>query len=175
MSYELVYLMISGAGTSRHTPGLVTGLLDLVPEVLCIPTPNAAMTTAMRELSIIPGNRVVEAYFDAAIRPHPRFGVVLFAPCTFNSLNKLGAAIADNLPLAITAEAIGRGTPVIVAPSLNAPLARHPRVAQSIAALTEWGVTVIPQADEDRGSVMAPIETILAEVARAIKIDGPRE
>ena len=37
------------------------------------------------------------------------YGVVLFAPCSFNSLNKLAHGIADNLPLSLVAEAIGRG------------------------------------------------------------------
>jgi flavoprotein len=46
--------------------------------------------------------------------------VVLFAPCSFNSLNKLAHGIADNLALSVVAEAIGRATPVIVGPSLNA-------------------------------------------------------
>ena len=47
----------------------------------------------------------VQSYFDLAIRPRPPRGVVLFAPCSFNSLNKLAHGIADNLTMAVTAEA----------------------------------------------------------------------
>ena len=78
------------------------------------------------------------SYFDLAIRPRPPRGVVLFAPCSFNSLNKLAHGIADNLALSVVAEAIGRGTPVIVGPSLNQPLLDHPDgagVAANVAGL----------------------------------------
>ena len=82
---------------------------------------------APRDLADVDGVQVVESYFDLAIRPRPPRGVVLFAPCSFNSLNKLAHGIADNLALSVAAEAIGRGTPVIVGPSLNQPLLDHPR------------------------------------------------
>src|SRR5436189_3567755 len=106
-----------------------------MPRVITLTTPNAGRVIAPRDLSSIPGNRFVESYFDAAILPRPPDGLVLVAPCSFNSLNKLAAGIADNLPLSIAAEAIGRQTPVIVAPSLNAPLLRHPIAQQSLRAL----------------------------------------
>jgi phosphopantothenoylcysteine synthetase/decarboxylase len=123
---------------------------------------------APRDLSSIPGNRLVESYFDAAILPRPPDGLVLVAPCSFNSLNKLAAGIADNLALSVAAEAIGRGTPVIVAPSLNAPLLRHPRVAGSIAALRQWGVAVVDPTDAGDGPRLAPNEVLMAEVARRL-------
>ena len=88
---------------------------------------------------------------------------MLVAPCSFNSLNKLAAGIADNLALSLTAEAIGRGTPVIVAPSLNAPLLRHPRAVASMATLREWGVAVVDPVDGD-GPRLAPNAVLMAEV-----------
>ena len=88
----------------------------------------------------------VESYFDLAIRPRPPRGVVLFAPCSFNSINKLAHGIADNLALSVVAEAIGRGTPVIVGPSLNAPLLNHPEARASLRKLPTWGVTIVPPA-----------------------------
>jgi phosphopantothenoylcysteine synthetase/decarboxylase len=75
----------------------------------------------------------------------------------------LAAGIADNLALSLTAEAIGRGTPVIVAVSVNAPLLRHPRAQQSIRTLRDWSVTVIEPVDSGEGPRMAPVEAILAE------------
>src|SRR5215472_18015435 len=112
--FDLVYLMPSGATTAARCPELLRGLLALgYSTVIAIPTPNASRVIAPRDLDDVEGVQVVESYFDAAIRPRPPRGVVLFAPCSFNSLNKLAHGIADNLALAVTAEAIGRGTPVI--------------------------------------------------------------
>ena len=71
---------------------------------------------------------MVQSVFHLAIRPRPPRGVVLFAPCGFNSLNKLADEIADNLALSVVAEAIGRGTPVIVGPSQR-PAPEPPRGA----------------------------------------------
>jgi phosphopantothenoylcysteine synthetase/decarboxylase len=168
MSLALAYLVVTGTTTAPRAVDLVRGLLALLPRVLTIATPNAAQVIAARDLSSIEGNRLVESYFDAAILPRPPDGLVLVAPCSFNSLNKLAAGIADNLALSVTAEAIGRGAPVLVAPSLNAPLLRHPQAAASLATLRKWGVSVVDMADTDDGPRLARNETILAEVARRL-------
>ena len=168
MTLNLAYLIVTGTTTAPRAVELVQGLLGLVPRVLTLATPNAAQVMAPRDLSVIPGNRLVESYFDAAILPRPPDGLVLVAPCSFNSLNKLAAGIADNLALSLTAEAIGRGTPVIVAPSLNAPLWHHPRAAASLAALREWGVSVVDPMDFGDGPRLAATDVILAEVQRRL-------
>ena len=89
---------------------------------------------------------------------------MLFAPCSFNSLNKLAHGIADNLALSVVAEAIGRGTPVIVGPSLNAPLLAHPEAQASLAKLPGWGVTIVPPVDDGTGPRLAPTDDLLAAV-----------
>ncbi len=165
---ELAYVVVTGTTTAPLAIELVQGLLALLPRVITLTTPNAGRVIAPRDLSSIPGNRLVESYFDAAILPRPPDGLVIVAPCSFNSLNKLAAGIADNLALSLTAEAIGRGTPVIVAVSVNAPLLRHPRAQQSMQTLREWGVTVIEPVDTAEGPRMAPVEAILAEARRRI-------
>jgi phosphopantothenoylcysteine decarboxylase len=107
---------------------------------------------------------VVQLYFDAAIRPRPPRGVILFAPCSFNSLNKLAHGIADNLALSVAAEAIGRGTPVIVGPSLNEPLLVHPVAQASLKTLTAWQVAIVPPVDDGEGPRLAPSAQLLDAV-----------
>jgi phosphopantothenoylcysteine synthetase/decarboxylase len=168
VALELAYLIVTGTTTAPVATELVRGLRELVPRVLTIATPNAARVIAPRDLSSIPGNQLVESYFDTAILPRPPDGLVLVAPCSFNSLNKLAAGVADNLALSLTAEAIGRATPVIVAVSVNPPLFRHPRTALSITTLRAWAVSVLEPVDSGQGLRLAPIESILAEVARRL-------
>src|SRR5262249_10543934 len=139
--------------------------------LIAIPTPNASRTIALRELADVPGAQVVESYFDLAIRPRPPHGVVLFAPCSFNSLNKLAHGIADNLALSVVAEAIGRGTPVSVAPSLNAPLLAHPQAQASLQTLPRWGVTIVPSVDEGSGPRLAPTEQLMDAVRPHVRSD----
>lgn len=173
-NFETTYLLVTGASTARRIPQLVEALSASVPGLLTVLTPNARQVVSPRELSMIPGHQVVESYFDDAILPRPAEGVVLVAPCTFNSLNKLAHGIADNLPLSIAAEAIGRGTPVIVAVSVNTPLWAHPQARQSVATLRSWGVTVIePVADHNGYLTMAPDDVLLAAVREALDPEPP--
>ena len=166
MILETVYLILSGTTTAARAPEILAGLVGLgFGRVIAIPTPNASRTISPRELADVPGAQVVESYFDLAIRPRPPLGVVLFAPCGFNSLNKLAAGIADTLALSVAAEAIGRRTPVIVAPSLNQPLMDHPVARASMRTLESWGVTVVPMQDDGQGPRLAATEQLLAAVA----------
>ena len=163
--FDVVYLVLSGTTTAARCPELLRGLVGLgFATVIAIPTPNASRVVAPRDLADVPGVTVVESYFDRAIRPRPPHGVVLFAPCSFNSLNKLAHGIADNLALSVVAEAIGRGTPVIVGPSLNAPLLAHPQAQAALRTLPGWGVTVVPQADNGDGPRLAPTEQLIDAV-----------
>jgi len=164
-AFDVAYLVLSGTTTAWRCPELLRGLVGLgFSRVIAIPTPNASRVIAFRDLADVQGAQVVESYFDMAIRPRPPHGVVLFAPCSFNSLNKLAHGIADTLALSVVAEAIGRTTPVIVAPSLNQPLLDHPITQASMATLRSWHVTVIPPVDQGEGPRLAPTEQLLDAV-----------
>jgi len=163
--FDVAYLMLSGTTTAARGPELLSGLVGLgLATVIAIPTPNAMRVIAPRELADVKGAQVVESYFDLAIRPRPPRGVVLFAPCSFNSLNKLAHGIADNLALSVVAEAIGRATPVIVGPSLNQPLLDHPMAQASLRTLPGWGVTIVPPVDAGEGPRLAPTKQLLNAV-----------
>ena len=163
--FDVAYLALSGTTTASRGPEILRGLVTLgFASVIALPTPNASRVIAPWALADIDGVRVVESYFDAAIRPRPPRGVLLFAPCSFNSLNKLAHGIADNLALSVAAEAIGRRTPVIVGPSLNQPLMDHPATQQSLRTLAEWGVIVVPQVDKGHGPRLAPTEHLMDAV-----------
>ena len=163
--FDVAYLILSGTTTASRGPELLRGLIGLgFPSVIAIPTPNASRTIAPRDLADVPGAQVVESYFDLAIRPRPPRGVVLFAPCSFNSLNKLAQGIADSLALSVAAEAIGRGTPVIVGPALNQPLLDHPVVWTSLKTLAAWGVIVVAPVNDGGGPRLAPTDQLLDAV-----------
>lgn len=167
--FDVAYLVLSGTTTAARCPELLRGLINLgFGTVIAIATPNASRVIAPRELADIQGAQVVESYFDLAIRPRPPHGVVLFAPCSFNSLNKLAHGIADNLALSVVAEAIGRRTPVIVGPSLNQPLLDHPVAQASLRTLATWQVTIVPPVDEGEGPRLAPSSQLLAAVGQHV-------
>ncbi|HUP21977.1 MAG TPA: flavoprotein [Thermoanaerobaculia bacterium] len=170
-----IYLVITGAGTARRAPDLLVSLTTLGPTLVVLTTPNAARIVAPRELTLAldgrPGHRVVESYFDDAILPRPPYGLVLVAPCSFDSLNKLALGIADNLALSVVAEAIGRQTPVIVAVSVNPPLWAHPQARRSVETLRSWGVEVIEPVPLGDALTLAPDEVLIAAVRRRLATD----
>jgi phosphopantothenoylcysteine synthetase/decarboxylase len=162
---DTAYLIVTGAGVAGEgAPALIAGLAARFGTVLTIPTPNAARVIDGGALGRLPGHRIVESYFDTTILPRPPFGLVLVAPCSFNSLNKLAAGVADTLALSVAAEAIGRGTPVIVAIACNTPLWAHPRAQESAATLRRWGCTVLDPVRIGEQTRMAPVAEILAIV-----------
>jgi phosphopantothenoylcysteine synthetase/decarboxylase len=164
-SFDVAYLVVSGTTTAARCPELLRRLVGLgFSTVIALPTPNASRVIAPRDLAEVEGVQVVQSYFDLAIRPRPPRGVVMFAPCSFNSLNKLAHGIADNPALSVVAEAIGRGTPVIVGPSLNAPLLNHPGAQASLRRLPQWGVTIVPPVDEGEGPRLAPTAALIDAV-----------
>ena len=151
--FDLVYLVLSGTTTAARCPEVLHGLLGPWLHHRCRcrhPMPRAPSRRA--SWPTCPACRWSSRYFDLAIRPRPPRGVVLFAPCSFNSLNKLAHGIADNLALSVVAEAIGRRTPVIVAPSLNQPLLDHPQAQVSLRTLPTWGVTTRAAVGYRRGT-----------------------
>jgi phosphopantothenoylcysteine synthetase/decarboxylase len=160
--FEVAYLVLSGTTTAARGPEILRELVRIgFSTVIAIPTPNASRVIASRELADLDRVQVVESYFDLGIRPRPPRGVVLFAPCSFNSLNKLAHGIADSLALSVVAEAIGRRTPVIVGPSLNQPLLDHPMAQASLRLLPEWGVTIVPPVDNGAGPRLAPTAQLI--------------
>lgn len=162
---DTAYLVVTGAGgASAMVPELIAGLAARFPTVLTLPTPNAARVIDRGALTRLPGHRIVESYFDAAILPRPPYGLVLVAPCGFNSVNKLAAGIADTLAHSVVAEAIGRETPVVVAIACNTPLWAHPRAKESAATLRRWGCTVVDPVVDGEQTVMAPAAEVLAAV-----------
>jgi len=168
---DYLYLIVTGAGTARECPALAGRLMLLAEHLTVVLTPNAERIVAPREFTLAfgdrPGCRLVESYFDVAILPRPPHGAVLVAPCSFASLNKLAAGIADNLALSIVSEAIGRRTPVAVAVSVNQSLWDHPITAESVARLRGWGVRVHePRALDDRLTMASP--DFLVDEARSI-------
>ena len=165
--WQTLYVIVTGAGTARRMPQLIGALAANFEQTIVVPTGNADRIVSRREFALVDGIEIVDSYFDPAILPYPPEGVLLVAPCTFNSLNKLANGIADTLALSIAAEAIGRGTPVIVALSFNPPLYNHPRTRTAIDTLRSWGLQVLEPAESDGWMTLASDQDILDAVLAA--------
>ncbi len=99
----------------------------------------------------------------------PKADAIVVVPATFNTINKWLLGITDTLATGLLCEAMGRGTPPIVAvPCLKADLARHPAFSKNIALLREYGVHVLHDPERYPSPKIVPWETILDELNRTI-------
>jgi phosphopantothenoylcysteine synthetase/decarboxylase len=87
----------------------------------------------------------------------PTPDVVVVCPATFNTVNKLVAGIADNYAASLVCEALGAGTPVVIAPMVNQKLWGHPQWRHSLAALQQSKVQLVDP--ETGGSNVQPVKS----------------
>lgn len=167
-----LFLFVTGAGSCVRAPELIGQFVERGLTVYSVLTPAVSVVSPAAPLMDVAGNHWIHEYRQAPLDVYP-FGVLLVAPCTFNSFNKIALGLADNLAMAMIADGLGAGCPLIVAPSMNRGLWAHPQTTQSRQRLQEWGVTIIPPAIESEppphGRVtMAPTEEIVATTLRIV-------
>ena len=68
--------------------------------------------------------------------------LIVVCPATANTLNRLAAGLADDLPGAIFL-AHDRAKPFLVAPAMNPAMWGHPATTAAVARLREWGVRFV--------------------------------
>lgn len=159
-----IYLLISGAVTAHRALELHAALQPHFERVITAQTPRSMQIISPLTLARLPGSIVVSSYLDQALQPRAPVAPVVFAPCSFNALNKLALGMADNLPLTLAAEMIGLRQRVVVAVSMREGLWQHPVVPQAIATLRGWGVRVVEPRDLGKGLMLAPTDDIMAAI-----------
>lgn len=152
----VLYVIACGGRPAGQLPEFVRFAQSKGWDVCVIATPDGTKFLDITQLADLTGHPVRVNYKhpdEPDALPLPDAFVI--APATFNTINKLAAGISDTLALGLVNEAVGLGLPIVAAPWPSIQLYRHPVFLRSIAALREWGVTVIidpmhlPQAGEN--------------------------
>ncbi|MDB6115434.1 MAG: coaBC [Lacunisphaera sp.] len=107
---------------------------------------------------------------------------VVVCPATANTLNRLAAGLADDLPGALFL-AHDRAKPWLVAPAMNPAMWSHPATRASVEKLRGWGVrflsvgegrTACGETGEGRlaepAQIVAAVESALARPARRLRV-----
>lgn len=162
---KVIYLIVSGAVATHFLPDLIRQLPRFKLPIYTVMTDSAHHLISPWRLVEQPGHRLVESYFDPILTGEREPGLTVVAPATFNTINKISQGIADTLPHALAAEAIGAGWPMIVVPAVNSNLAGHPRFKQSLDTLRTWDITICGPQQAGQLTQMASVETVIADVA----------
>ncbi|MDD4662398.1 MAG: flavoprotein [Candidatus ainarchaeum sp.] len=107
---KVIYILVSSAKKIEFLPYIYKKLKLF--NIYFIFTPNTVKIFS-NEIKNLPKNRVI---IDFNKKKLPKEDLILFYPCTFNSLNKIYLNIADNLPLSLF---FSSNAPKIIVPSMN--------------------------------------------------------
>jgi phosphopantothenoylcysteine synthetase/decarboxylase len=140
----VLYIVVCGAPPAGALPVFVRDAQAQGWDVCVIATPDGSKFIDAGNLAGLTGHPVRVRYKrpdEPDVLPPPDALVV--APATFNTVNKWALGISDTLALGLLNEAVGLRLPMVAVPWPNAALAAHPVFARSVAALREWGITLI--------------------------------
>ncbi len=80
--------------------------------------------------------------------------LVLVAPATLNTINKVFSGVADNVVSCLIASALGKKVPVYMAPTMHISLYNNPFFQENLARAEKYGITIIePRFGENKAKI----------------------
>jgi len=155
---SVLYLLVCAAPPAQQTSRVVPLLQKMGWNVCVIATPQASRWIDQATLEERTGHMVRMDYkLPGEADPLPKADAMLVMPATFNTINKWTQGIGDILVTSILCEALGRGTPPILAiPCLKMDLVRHPAFSRNIVLLRECGVRILHEPERYPSPLMVP-------------------
>lgn len=159
---RVLYLIVCAAPPAQQTPEVVPRLQTTGWDVCVIATPQATRWIDIPLLTELTGHIVRTDYkLPGEADPLPKADAMLVMPATFNTINKWAQGIGDTLAISLLCEALGRGTPPVLAiPCLKMDLVHHPAFSRSIHLLRECGVRILHEPERYPSPLMVPWKEI---------------
>ena len=175
-----VVVALSGGIACYKTASLVSRLVQRGTAVRVLMTESATHFVAPLTFQSLSGQPVFTSIWQADDHPDSQhIGVarwcdlMVIAPATANTIGKLANGLADDV-VSLTACALPRTTPLLVAPAMNADMWANPAVQRNVAQLRNDSVQIIGpeegwQACRTRGpGRMAEPEAILKTIEELV-------
>ncbi len=174
MSRSKVLYQISGSIAAYKSAGIISKLVQSGYEVQTVATPSALKFIGAATLEGLTGKPVLSDMFaPGQLMDHINLvkwaDLVVLAPATANTINRLAQGLSDDLIGALFL-AHDWQKPYLIAPAMNTKMYQHPATQHSIKTLTKWGGQILPTADgylacgdEGAGKMLEP-ELILQEI-----------
>jgi phosphopantothenoylcysteine decarboxylase/phosphopantothenate--cysteine ligase len=142
-----VVIGVTGSIAAFKVAGWVSDLAKEEALVSVVMTASATEFITPLTFAALSGNDVYTDMFSAhkeETMAHISLGrdadVVLIAPATANTIAKLAAGAADDL---LSTTVLATRTKVLICPAMNSRMYSHPATKQNIAALKQFGYTII--------------------------------
>lgn len=148
MSGSNILFMVTGSVAAAKACDAVSRLVQRGHRVRCVATASALRFVGPAMLEGLTGSPpLTDLFAPGAALEHINLtrwaDIVLVCPATANTLNRLAAGLADDLPGAIFL-ARDPAKPWLAAPAMNPAMWSHPATRAAVARLTEWGVCLVP-------------------------------
>ena len=173
LSNKRIALILSGSIAAYRSPDLIRDLRREGAEVQVFATADALRYVAREALEWTSLNPVLTESSPNAehLSDNSPFSAYLVAPATYNLLNKFAWGIADDLPTALLASALGRAerakTPILVVPTMHGSM--HNQILQeSLQRLHDYGVTVVPPRQENGKNNLPDNEFLVGHLMRSL-------
>jgi len=113
-----IYIIVTGCNGTKRIKDLIIPLEKDGANCFLIPTP-AAMQIMQQNADYYSDCRICSNTNISCQQKIPEEDLVIVAPCSFNTANKIVHGIADNYATSLLQTSIGKGKPVILAFSMN--------------------------------------------------------
>ena len=142
-----ILLIVTGGIAAYKTPELVRLLVKAGAQVRCILTKAGEQFVTRLTLESVSGQRVFTDLWDldeeseiGHIKLSRQADVVLVAPATANSMAKLAAGLADDLPSTCL---LATDKPILMAPAMNPQMWAHAATQDNVKTLVQRGVKIL--------------------------------
>lgn len=187
MSASNLLVIVTGSIAAAKACDVISRLVQRGHRVRCVATEAALRFVGPATLEGLTGAvPLTDLFAPGAALEHIELtrwaDAVLVCPATANTLNRLAAGLADDLPGALFL-AHDRRKPWLVAPAMNPAMWAHPATVAAVEKLRGWGVRVLPVAEgrtacgevgEGRliepPQIVAAVEAALARPARRLRV-----
>ncbi|WP_312321795.1 bifunctional phosphopantothenoylcysteine decarboxylase/phosphopantothenate--cysteine ligase CoaBC [Soonwooa sp.] len=181
LSGKKILIGITGGIAAYKINYLVRDLIKSGAEVQVILTKSAADFASPLTLSTLSKKPAYldfynqDQYWNNHVELALWADLMLIAPCTANTMAKMTTGLCDNLLMATYMSA---KCPVIIAPAMDLDMYQHPSTTKNLAALEEFGHTIIPAEYGELASGLvgqgrlAENETILKYIKRHFSEQG---
>jgi len=148
MSKFNILLQITGSIAAYKSAYLASKLVQNGYEVQCVATPSALEFIGGATLEGLTSRPVLSDQFKPGdMMSHINLmkwaDVILLAPASANTINKMACGVADNLVTSLFL-AYNFDKPYLVAPAMNTNMFMHPATQASFEKLKTWGVEILP-------------------------------
>lgn len=158
----VLYLVVCAAPPAQHVQDFIALAQDAKWDVCVLATPPAMHFIDMPLLEQMTRYPVRSEYKPIGTPDvFPKMDAMVVAPMTLNTTTKWAQGNADTLVLSQLCKGMGLGLPIVAAPCITTPFARHPAFPKSIALLRECGVHILYEPERYAAPNTVPWKAIL--------------